>query len=352
MVLRPVYGHEPLLNRLEGALASGRFPQATLFVGPSGVGKQRLALRVAQGLLCDRGPGAPCGECDSCRQALGLNHPDLHWFIPVVRPKAGDQDKQMDEVEGLLAEAIAERRSETLYGPPEPMASHPLASVRLLQRRVSLRPFYGTRKVVILGNAERLVVQEASQEAANALLKVLEEPPEGTFLILTAREARALLPTIRSRLVPVRVGGVGDEAVRRFLVAELKPAPTGAALEQRVLLAQGSIGRALAAGGDGDSAEKAADRFLAAVRGGPARWAAAALGQAPWAARGDFTSGLDAVTLRLRDAAAKEAVGNPAAVSRRVAAIQAVEQIRLEAQGNANPQLALAVLARDLEELA
>ncbi len=58
------------------------------------------------------------------------------------------------------------------------------------------------------------------------------------------------------------------------------------------------------------------------------------------------------MTLRLRDAAAKEAVGNPAAVSRRVAAIQAVEQIRLEAQGNANPQLALAVLARDLEELA
>lgn len=352
MVLRPVYGHEPLLSRLEGALASGRFPQATLFVGPPGVGKQRLALRVAQGLLCDQGPGAPCGECDSCRQALGLNHPDLHWFIPVVRPKAGDQDKQLDEVEGLLAEAIAERRSDPLYGPPEPMASHPLASIRLLQRRVNLRPFQGARKVLILGNAERLVVQEASQEAANALLKVLEEPPEGTFLILTAREAGALLPTIRSRLVPVRVGGVGDEAVRRFLLAELAPAPRGAALEQRVLLAQGSIGRALAADGDGDSAEKAADRFLAAVRSGPARWAAAALGQAPWAARGDFTAGLDALTLRLRDAAAKEARGNPAGLSRRVAAIQAVERVRVEAQGNANPQLALAVLARDLEELA
>ncbi len=352
MVLRPVYGHEPLLNRLEGALASGRFPQATLLVGPAGVGKQRLAIWVAQGLLCDRGPGRPCGECDSCRRVLALSHPDLHWFIPVVRPKAGDQDKQIDEVEALLAEAIGARRGEPLYGPPEPMASHPLASIRLLQRRVNMRPFYGARKVLVLGNAERLVVQEASQEAANALLKVLEEPPEDTFMILTAREARALLPTIRSRLIPVRVGGVGDDAVRRFLQAELDPAPRGAALEQRVLLAQGSIGLALAAVGEGDTAEKAADQLLAAIRGGPARWAAAALAQAPWAARGDFTAGLDALSVRLRDGAAKEARGNSEGLRHRVTALKAVEQIRLDAQGNVNPQLALAVLARDLEELA
>jgi len=352
MSLRPVYGHEPLLSRLEGALTSGRFPQATLFVGPAGVGKQRLAVWVAQGLLCDRGPGAPCGACDSCRRVLGLNHPDLHWFVPVVRPKTGDQDKQVDEVEALLAEAMAARRADPLYGPPEPMASHPLASIRLLQRRVNLRPFAGARKVLILGNAERLVVQEASQEAANALLKVLEEPPDDTFMILTAREARALLPTIRSRLVPVRIGGVGDEAVRRFLQTELDPAPRGAALEQRVLLAQGSIGRALAAGGQGDSAEKAAQRLLDAVGGGPSRWAAAALAQAPWAARGDFTASLDALALRLRDGAAKEALASPERLRRRLAALEAVERIRTEAQGNANPQLALAVLASDLENLA
>jgi len=350
MVLRPVYGHEPLLSRLEGALASGRFPQATLFVGPTGVGKQRLALWVAQGLLCDGGPRAPCGDCHSCRQVLALNHPDLHWFIPVVRPRVADQDKQIDEVESLLAEAIAARRSEPLYGPPEAMASHPLASIRLLQRRVNLRPFAAARKVVVLGNAERLVVQEASQEAANALLKVLEEPPRDTFLILTTREARTLLPTIRSRLIPVRVGGVGSDAVRRFLQTELDPAPRGAALEQRVLLAQGSIGRALAGIG-GVGAEKAADRLLSAIRGGPAQWAAAALGQAPWAARGDFTGALDALALRLRDSAAKEAKRNPERLRDRLAALQAVERIRSEAQGNANPQLALAVLARELQEL-
>lgn len=352
MVLRPLYGHEPLLSRLEGALASGRFPQATLMVGPAGVGKQRLALWVAQGLLCDSGPGQPCGSCASCKQVLGLNHPDLHWFIPVVRPKTGDQEKQVEEVEELLAEAVAERRANPLYGPPDPMASHPLASIRLLQRRVSLRPFQGARKVVLLGNAERLVVQEASQEAANALLKVLEEPPPDTFLILTAREAQALLPTIRSRLVPVRVGGIGDAAVRRFLSQELSAAPTGEALEQRAVLAEGSAGRAMAAGEAGQTADRAAERLLAAVKGGASRWAAAALAQPPWAARGDFTAGLDAIALRLREAARRDAGERPERVSRWVAAIRLVERTRDDAQGNVNPQLALAVLARDLEALA
>src|SRR5574341_876247 len=256
MTLHPVYGHEPLLNRLEGALTSGRFPQAALFVGPPGMGKQRLARWVAQGLLCDRGPGRPCGECGSCHQVLGLSHPDLHWFVPVVRPKASDPEKQVEEVETLLAEAMADRRANPLYGPPDGMASHPLASIRLLQRRINLKPYQGARKVVILANAERLVVQEGSQEAANALLKVLEEPPADTFLILSAREAQALLPTIRSRLVPVRVGGVGDAVVRRFLSAEVRAAPKGAALEQRVLLAEGSIGRALAAGGGTGAGEE------------------------------------------------------------------------------------------------
>ena len=234
-MLHPVYGHEPLLSRLEGALTSGRFPQAALFVGPAGAGKQRLALWAAQGLLCDRGPGRPCGECGSCAQVLGLNHPDLHWFVPVIRPKAADPDKQVEEVEALLAEILADRRAHPLYGQPDGMASHPLASVRLLQRRVNLKPYQGARKVVILGNAERLVVQEASQEAANALLKVLEEPPADTFLILTAREAQALLPTIRSRLVPVRVGGVGDAVVRGFLSRGVTPAPKGAAPKETTI---------------------------------------------------------------------------------------------------------------------
>ncbi len=351
MSLRPIYGHEALLNRLAGTLASSRFPQAALLVGPPGVGKQRVALWIAQGLLCDSGPGAPCNECDSCRRVRGLAHPDLHWFVPIPRPKAGDPDKQVDEAGDSLGGVMQERRQDPLWQRPEGMVSHSLASVRLLHRRVWVTPFAGSRKVFILGDAERLVVQEASQEAANALLKVLEEPPADTTLILTAADPEGLLPTIRSRLATLRVPQVGDEDVRRFLSQELDPPLKGTALERRTLLAGGSIGRALAADEGSDGPDGRADELLEAVGQGPEAWAAVALGQAPWAARGDFTAMLDALAVKLRAGLEQAADADGARLEGRLEALRRVEQTRAAAQGNANPQLALAVLAGDLERL-
>lgn len=339
------------MSRLAASLTTGRFPNATLFVGSRGVGKQRVALWVAQGILCERGPAAPCGKCHSCRQVDSLSHPDLHWFIPINRPRATEPDKQVEEARALLGEAVAQRRASTLYHRPEGTASHPLASVRLLQRIVYVRPFQGPRKVVVLGNAERLVVQEASQEAANALLKILEEPPADTYLMLTTSEPQALLPTIRSRLVPVRVGAVSDSAVRGFLESEFKPALTSTALEQRVLKAEGSVGRAAFGSGSEDAAASAAERFLAAVREGHHRWAPLALAQPPWAARGDFTAMLDALALRLRAGLMKRAARDPQASRRIASAVRQVEETRAAAQGNVNPQVALAVLALRLGRL-
>lgn len=354
MPLPPLYGHESLVHRLEAAMASGRFPQAMLFVGPAGAGKQRLALWVAQALLCEQGPGAPCGNCVDCRQALELTHPDLHWFVPILRPKASDPAKQVDEAREMLGEVMAERRKGGVYRPPDGQASHALASVRLLQRVVGLTPFRGLRKVVVLGDAERLVVQEASTEAANALLKVLEEPPADTTLILTAAEPQALLPTIRSRLVPVRVGPVGDEVVRRYLTRELDPRPAEAALERRVTLSDGLIGRALWMDDDGaGGAEAEAEAFLAAVRAGPARWAPLVLAQAPWGARGGYGAMLEALALALRQKLSEDAAQpDRRRLERQLDALRRVEAARADLGSNVNPQLALAELAHDLERLA
>lgn len=352
MDLRPIYGHDALLDRLDGAVASGRFPQATLFVGPPGVGKQRLALRVAQALLCEHGPGHPCGECGPCHRTLTLSHPDLHWFVPIQRPKASDPDKQVEEAGNALAAVMEERRQTALWNAPEGMASHSLASTRLLQRSVALTPFEGRLKVVILGDAERLVVQEASPEAANAMLKVLEEPPHDTILILTAADPQALLPTIRSRLIPFRVPRVTDEAVRSFLKAEIHPAPKGRALEQLVVLAEGSIGRALARlDGSSDGADKAAQAFLEALRRGPDAWAPLVLKQPPWEARGHFSDTLDALAIRIRSRLAEGALRADRPLAPWLDALRRVEETRAQAKGNANPQLALAVLAQDLEAL-
>jgi DNA polymerase-3 subunit delta' len=353
MPLPPVYGHEGLVSRLEATAASGRFPQALLFAGPPGAGKQRLALRAAQALLCERGPGSPCGTCPECRQVLEVVHPDVHWFVPIQRPKASDPAKQMEEARELLAETVAERRAGP-YRRPDGLASHSLASVRVLQRAVGLTPFRGRRKVIILGDAERLVVQDASPEAANALLKVLEEPPPDTTLVLTAADPQALLPTIRSRLVPVRVGPVGDDTVRRFLTREVSPPPVGRALERRVTLAGGLIGRALWMDDDGtDAADVQAKAFLAAVRAGPERWTPLVLAQAPWGARGGYAAMLDALAMAVRETMVDAVTrSDRAAMTRQLVALRRVEDARAELGNNVNPQLALAVLAHDLEGVA
>ncbi|UCG85576.1 MAG: hypothetical protein JSW71_16830 [Gemmatimonadota bacterium] len=350
MSLRPIYGHEATLHRLAGAIASSRFPQAALFVGAAGVGKQRLALWVGQGLLCEAEAGAPCGRCHDCHQVLELQHPDLHWFVPIPRPTASDPEKQVTEAEELLAEVMAERRQQPFYQRPEGMHSHALASIRSLQRKVIMKPFQGSKKVVVVGDAERLVVQQASQEAANALLKVLEEPPRDTVLLLTTSEPQALLPTIRSRLVPLRVGRVGDGVVREFILREVDPALDAEALEARTLLAEGSIGRALWASEEGDTADQAAADLLRQIERGAGGWSRAALRQTPWAARGDFSATLDALAVRLRDRLMKRTQSGQE-LSGLLTALRLVEQTRAEAQGNANPQLALAVLGSELERL-
>jgi DNA polymerase-3 subunit delta' len=354
MTLPPLYGHDALRLRLEAAFKSGRFPQAALLVGPPGAGKQRVALWVAQALLCEGSGPRPCGTCPACRMALELTHPDIHWIVPVPRPKSSDASKQVDEAREAIGAVIAERRRARWYQPPDGLASHSLASVRAVLQIVSLTPFRGRRKVIVLGDAERLVVQEASLEAANALLKALEEPPADTTIILTATEPRVLLPTIRSRVVPIRVGPVGDAAVRDFLSREVAPPPTGAALERRVAASRGLIGRALWAGdGGSDAASGRAGALLGGLRRGPAFWAEAALSQPPWGARGDFGALLDGMAEQIRVSLAEDAARRDAdGVGRRLVALRLLEEARDGISTNANPQLALAVLARGLERVA
>jgi len=359
MPIPPLYGHEGIRYRLAGAIASGRLPQALLFEGPPGVGKQRLALWLAQAMVCEgtgnpqglpdsrgkgeTGKGEPCGKCQPCKLVLNLSHPDVHWFVPLEpSKKGGDADKQVELVEEALGEEMAARRQRPLYQPPSGLASHGIAAVRLLLRRLVLTPVLGRRKVFLIGDAERLVPQTGAEAAANALLKALEEPPADTAFILTTAAPDSLLPTILSRVVRVRVAGLADSIVAVFAQHEL--GVTGQReLTQRVALADGRIGRLLADGDGRARGADAAEGFLAAVEAGPVRRYEFALGLQPFQARGGFADMLDGLLERLRERA--RAGGETEKV---VEAIARVLEARGLAQGNVNPQLVAAVLADDL----
>jgi DNA polymerase-3 subunit delta' len=268
---------------------------------------------------------------------LSLQHPDVHWFVPVELSKRGgsggaDADKQIDLVADTLAEEMAARREQPLYAPVVGLASHPVASVRLLLRRLALTPAMGTRKVFIVGDAERLIPQLGTEVAANALLKALEEPPADSVVILTAADPSALLPTVLSRVVLVRVARIADSAVTAFAQQNLGISSKDQ-LAQRVNAAEGCIGKLFAIEAPRSGQPEQAGRFLEA----PLLFA---LGQVPFQARGGFTDMLDGLADRLRSEAKR---GGD--TEKLVEAIALVMDARDLAQGNVNPQLLAAVLA-------
>ena len=188
-------------------------PQALLLVGPASVGKTTLALDLAAGLLCHAEDPAtrPCGTCRSCRLVDAGEHQDLHRLAPEGpgrQVRIGDPDD------------------------PEP------GTVRHLVRELARLPIEGTRRVAIVEGAHRL-----NEDAQNALLKTLEEPPPGATLILCADEPERLLPTVRSRTAVLRLGPAGMRAVEGLLAEHDVEPPRSARLAR---LADGRPGVALA----------------------------------------------------------------------------------------------------------
>lgn len=183
----PFVGHHGLRTRLARAVDRASLPASLLFHGPPGVGKQRLALWLAQRLLCKASAASghnrsvePCGVCESCRFSASLIHPDLHWVFP--RPKDRDKEMSPTDVRRDYADAIEGRvKDRLLYGPANGSEGIYAATVRVLVHDAALTPAMAARKVIVIGNAERMVPQEGADAAANAFLKCsrsrLRTPP-------------------------------------------------------------------------------------------------------------------------------------------------------------------------------
>jgi DNA polymerase-3 subunit delta' len=198
MRLGELAGQDHAVALLLRAVAAGRVPHAYLFDGPGGVGKRSAAVGLGLALACPEAPGQGCGTCDVCRRILAGNHPDVRVIVPAT------------------AQILIEQAQEIV-------------------QLASGRPHEAPARVIVLDEADRL-----NPNAANCLLKTLEEPFPGTVLVLVTAAPERLLPTIRSRtqrvrFVPVPAATLVQIATRRG--ADATRAETAAAL------AGGSVAR-------------------------------------------------------------------------------------------------------------
>ena len=172
-------GNEWAVEMLRQHVAQDAVRHAYLFAGPPGLGRRTLALRFAQALNCTQPlqPGIPCGKCRDCKQIEAMQHPDLTVI-------------QADSEGGTLK----------------------VEQVREARRSLTLKPYQSKYRVALF-----LRFQDANDNAANALLKILEEAPSYAVLILTADQAEGLLPTISSRCEVLRLRPTPLEVLESFL---------------------------------------------------------------------------------------------------------------------------------------
>lgn len=332
-----------------------------------------MALWIAQLQLCEApSDEGPCGACRPCRMALRIEHPDLHLYVPLPRPKGVSGDRLGDALEAARVDALEEMRRRPLKpSHTDEVRGLYLDMVQSLRRKAHVRPTMTSSQIFIVSDAELLVPQESSPEAANALLKLLEEPPPDTHIILTSSEPGRLLPTIRSRAVPLHLAPLDAEEVSGFLTS-VANVPEDEA-RRVAALSQGSIGRALGFLPDGDGPGPLETLRLqalalteAALRDGGSRGFSAALSYPPAGARA-IVDLFAFVEETLRDVAAVAAGAEDRVLGRDVlprlrsivegsdleagalpAAFPIIEESREMARGNVNPQLIVSDLLRRL----
>ena len=203
-------GHDEAWREWHSALGSARMHHAWILTGLKGLGKAQFALAAAAQLVAEPGIKQPPIEM----------HPDI--LIPEHPPENKEEVKKREDGQ-----------------PYKRKRSIPIDEVRTLQRRLTTRPTLGNRRVVIIDPADDL-----EKNAANALLKSLEEPPEGTFFLLVTHRLGRLLPTLRSRCRVLRFSPLADDQIEAIL-RESAPGADAATRAAAIAAAEGSPGAAL-----------------------------------------------------------------------------------------------------------
>ena len=236
-------GNASTVEHLRTAIAAGRLPHSLILAGPSGAGKYTLALMLAMAVECERQPrdlwsngqslASFCGVCHNCTRIASVANLDEEVDKAVAaREELRETDKKDTRV-------LIQPHPDVLIVPPDPpQLLIKLGQIRSVIQSSHYLPSEGPKKIFIL------TASSFMKEAANSLLKVLEEPPATVHLILLAENPGELLPTIRSRCATVRLGALPVEEIEMLLADRRPDVPP----QQRTLiarLAQGAAGKAL-----------------------------------------------------------------------------------------------------------
>jgi len=295
---------QPQASAYLGSLERGAIPPL-LFDGPDGSGKEFAAIEFARALLCEK--KTPCKldgpKCASCLRASVLEHPGIHLIYPTPTQGSGE-DEEGDVTD--IAKILEEKRTDIFSSPSfSKKTSIRIARARAVIQRASMKPFDARYTVFIFVDAHAM-----REEAQNALLKLVEEPPPHAVIIFVTSNAEGMLYTIRSRCQRVRFFPLKRAVVEKILTeyygAEAKVAKRAAAM------AQGSINRARAQLESADLGDRdTALGLLAGLAKHPESWVfSQALIGARGANRESVARVLDQMSVVLRDALA----GDPALV--------------------------------------
>jgi len=216
-VFENFFGNPEAVTTLAQMMERERIPQTILLSGPEGVGKATLARRFASAILG--------GERNVERDDLSL---------PGNMTNIADREKWPSDKRADDPLVFASHPDFLTFPPDGPLRQISIQQMRLLKERAQFKPLHGKRRVFLIDRIDR-----ANEQAANSLLKTLEEPPDHLIIVMTAENAYDLLPTIRSRAVPLQMRRLDKEEMRQFALSrDLKDQ------ERRLALAAGSPGMA------------------------------------------------------------------------------------------------------------
>ena len=246
MLFKEIIGQQEIKQKLLALVRDDRTPHALMLFGPPGTGKLPLAIAMAQYLACkDRQDTDSCGRCSSCVKFAKLVHPDLHFVIPVLKTGSSSAPPISDDYaelwrETLLADFyVTENLWYEALGAENKQGIINVKESESIIRKLGFKPYESDYRMMVIWLPEKM-----NLSAANKLLKLIEEPPPKTLILLVSEHTDKILPTILSRTQLLHVPPLSASMIRGGL---LQQGYSDALIEDAVSRANGNFGTALQA---------------------------------------------------------------------------------------------------------